>query len=190
MPQGQASRCILLHLPNADYVRKSFRRHSSNRHESGFLMSPNTNPSEIPATDQARILIVRFGNTGIAAALGVTYSATLTSGVTNAFCSGASCSFNPSSGAITIAGLPATLAPGQNFTVTITYTAPAAGTVSVASLIATQSCQGANFDPDTAIGGTVIDVEAVNIPTLSPFGLAMMMLALGLMALWQSRRFK
>ncbi len=131
---------------------------------------------------------VSFGNTGTATALGVTYSATLSGVVSNVSCSGAVCSYNSATGALTLSGLPGTLAPGESYVVTVNYISSAAGTVSLASSIATQSCQGTNFDPDTALGSTVIDNTVVDIPTLSPEALALLMLAIGMLAMMHARR--
>lgn len=133
-------------------------------------------------------VLISFSNTGSATALAVTYTASISGAVGDVSCAGAICSYDSATGALSISGLPTTLAPGQNFIVTLTYSALANGTVSIASSIATQSCQGANFDPDTAIGGTVFESAVAGIPTLSPAGLAFLMVAVGLLGLMHSRR--
>jgi uncharacterized repeat protein (TIGR01451 family) len=63
---------------------------------------------------------------------------------------------------VTISGLPTSLASGQSANVTLSYTAPASGGVTVNSGIGTTTSQGANAAPDSASGSTGIT------PTLTP----------------------
>jgi uncharacterized repeat protein (TIGR01451 family) len=105
---------------------------------------------------------ISFLDLGPASANGVTYSATLPAGLSGAVsCSGVTgitCSYDTGTGAVTISGsgMPGTLTSGQTVNITLSYTAPATGSVTVASHIATTSLQGANAAPDTASGSTSI----------------------------------
>ncbi|WP_220811722.1 IPTL-CTERM sorting domain-containing protein [Pseudomonas paralcaligenes] len=113
---------------------------------------------------------IEFGNVGSSTATGVSYGANLPTGLSGVSCSGATCSYNPATGAVTISGLPPTLTSGQWVPpVTLSYTAPASGSTLLQSSIATTSPQEPNpgHAPDsasapTAAGGgaSVADVMA------------------------------
>lgn len=113
---------------------------------------------------------IEFGNVGSSTAAGVNYSANLPAGLSGVICSGATCSYNPATGAVTISGLPPTLTSGQWVPpVTLSYNAPAAGSATLQATIATSSSQEPNpgHAPDSAgaptavgVGGSVADVMA------------------------------
>jgi len=76
-------------------------------------------------------LPVTFGNLGTAPAIGVTYSLSLPPGLSGVGCGGATCSYDSTTGVVTVTGLPGTLAAGQTAGFTLSYTAPAGGGVAV-----------------------------------------------------------
>lgn len=82
---------------------------------------------------------VTFRNLGPLPAAGVTYTVTLSSGLSGVSCSSpVTCSYNSGTGALALtAGAPATLQNGQILSFTVSYTAPPTGTVSFASTITT-----------------------------------------------------
>ncbi len=105
----------------------------------------------------ATVLVnIGFGNVGSQNAANVGYAIQLPPGLTNVSCGGASCSYNPATGVVTVTGLPGSLSPGQIQNISLSYTAPAAGSVPVTATITTTTNQGPNLAPDTASGITVI----------------------------------
>ncbi|MBE5316192.1 MAG: hypothetical protein H4O13_12420, partial [Xanthomonadales bacterium] len=105
----------------------------------------------------ANVLVnVGFGNVGSQNAANVTYAIQLPPGLTGVSCAGASCAYNPTTGVVTVTGLPASLSPGQIQNIALSYTAPASGSVPVTATIGTTTNQGPNLAPDSANGITVI----------------------------------
>ncbi len=102
-----------------------------------------TAPSSANAGSTVNVPIT-FTNNGPSTAAGVTYSATLPSGLSGVSCTGATCAYNSGTGAITITGLAGSLTNGQTQNITLSYTAPATGPVAVSSTIATTTSEGAN----------------------------------------------
>ena len=99
---------------------------------------------------------VTFANVGAASAAITGYGVQLPPGLANVACagSGVACTYNSGTGAVTLTGLPASLAPGQSVPFTLTYTAPSAGTpVPVTSSIATSASES-NTANNTATGTT------------------------------------
>jgi uncharacterized repeat protein (TIGR01451 family) len=125
---------------------------------------------------------ITFSNLGPSIASGVTYSATMTAGLTNVVFgnlpTGATATYNSSTGAVTFTGMPATLASGAmasgNGTsgITVSFTQTANATSTITAVIGTSTSQGANIAPDTdsktITGGLIADVTtALNgFPTL------------------------
>ncbi len=125
-----------------------------------------TAPSSANAGSTVNVPIT-FTNNGPSTAAGVTYSATLPSGLSGVSCTGATCAYNSGTGAITITGLAGSLTNGQTQNITLSYTAPATGPVAVSSTIATTTSEGANVAPDTANGSTAITPIADVTTTLT-----------------------
>lgn len=102
---------------------------------------------------------VVFRNDGPSEASDVTYSLTLTPGLVGVsfgnLPGGATATYDPGTGVVTLAGMPAMLLPGQIASgdgvtgVTVTYTQPPSATSDVTSGIGTSTNQGANVAPDT-----------------------------------------
>ncbi len=105
---------------------------------------------------------VSFGNVGQLPAAGVTYGASLPPGLSGVSCAGATCSYNGLTGAVDISGLPGSLSSGQTVIVTLSYTAPASGSVVVGSAITTTTNQGVNAAPDSASGTTTVNAGATS----------------------------
>ncbi|MCC7052125.1 MAG: DUF11 domain-containing protein, partial [Gemmatimonadaceae bacterium] len=103
---------------------------------------------------------VTFSNAGPSVASALTYGMTLVTNLTGVSVGnlpgGASASYNPTTGAVTFTGMPATAAPntiisGDGTTgVTVSYTQPNLLTTSVSSVIGTGTDQGTNALPDNA----------------------------------------
>lgn len=108
-----------------------------------------------------------YANNGTATALEVSYEFSLQAGLGGVVFGnlppGASASYNPADGAVTFAGFPAQLAPGERFNdLTFRYIAPASGPVTVATGISTTS-QDEFPDNDSATGTTVIGAVDVAV---------------------------
>jgi uncharacterized repeat protein (TIGR01451 family) len=103
---------------------------------------------------------VTYSNNGPSTAAGVGYTLQLTPGTAGVAITGlpggASFSYDQPSGVVTLTGMPATLASGESLSVTVSYTAPPTGTVTVTSGISTTTDQGANLAPDTAADDTTV----------------------------------
>ena len=98
---------------------------------------------------------VSFSNAGAVTAAGVTYNIALTGApagvtVTNG---GVACSY--SGGAVTGCGLPPSLTPGQAVNLTVSYTAPATGSVGITSTIGTTTAES-NTANNTATASTAL----------------------------------
>jgi uncharacterized repeat protein (TIGR01451 family) len=120
---------------------------------------------------------VGFGNVGSQNAANTTYAITLPAGLSGVSCGGATCVYNAVSGAVTITGLPGSLSPGQFNAITLSYTAPASGSVQVSANVGTSTDQGPNLAPDSAsavtlVGGsTLADVlTTLDAPTVAVAG--------------------
>jgi MYXO-CTERM domain-containing protein len=126
---------------------------------------------------------VTFGNLGTAPATGVTYSLALPPGLTGVSCVGATCSYDSNTGSVTVTGLPGTLAPGQTVDITLNYTAPTSGSVTVTA--GANAGNDSNPNNNSASGRTVIIGAPVDIPALTPTAL-LALLALLLLAGWRT----
>jgi uncharacterized repeat protein (TIGR01451 family) len=118
---------------------------------------------------------VRFENTGPSIASDVTYALTLTPGLAGVTFGnlplGATATYEPSTGAVTFTGMPATLAVNQlasgNGTtgITLSYVQPGSAISTIASTIGTSTNQGANVALDNAAaspgGGFIADVRTL-----------------------------
>ncbi len=113
---------------------------------------------------------VTFGNLGTAPATGVTYSLALPPGLTGVSCVGATCSYDSNTGSVTVTGLPGTLAPGQTVDITLNYTAPTSGSVTVTA--GANAGNDSNPNNNSASGRTVIIGAPVDIPALTPTSFA------------------
>ncbi len=113
---------------------------------------------------------VAFGNVGSQNAGATAYSITLPTGLTGVTCTGATCNYNSASGAVTITGLPGSLSPAQWVGMTLSYTAPASGSVAVVATVTTTTGQGPNLAPDSATATTLVGgtSEADVLTTVSP----------------------
>ena len=115
---------------------------------------------------------VRFSNLGPSPASGVGYTLTLAPGLTNVVFgnlpSGATASYNPTTGIVTFTGMPATLATGQLASgdgttgITVGYTQNGVANSTITAAISTTTSQGANLAPDnasaTVTGALIADV--------------------------------
>ena len=103
---------------------------------------------------------VSFSNNGPSPATGVTYALGLTPGLIGVSFSGvpggATATYDPATGGVTLTGMPGTLAAGASIVLGVSYTAPASGSVAATSTIGTATSQGPNTLPDTATGTTAI----------------------------------
>ncbi len=105
----------------------------------------------------ANVLVnIGFGNVGSQNAANVGYAIQLPPGLSGVSCAGASCAYNPVTGVVTVTGLPGSLSPGQMQNISLSYIAPASGSVPVTATISTTTNQGPNLAPDSANGITVI----------------------------------
>ncbi len=102
---------------------------------------------------------VTYGNLGPAVASVTGYELSLSAGLSGVHCTGsAACSYNAVTGVVTLSGLPATLAVGEQRVVSLSYTAPADSTIEVRStLTAGGEVHLAN---NPAFASTVIGVAA------------------------------
>ena len=104
---------------------------------------------------------VRFGNVGDVTAASLTYGLTLPGGLSGVACSApAICSYNPSTGAVAVSGLPASLAPGAYASLTLNYTAPATGVVPATATIGTGTPGETNTVNNSATGKTTLAAAA------------------------------
>ncbi len=127
-----------------------------------------------PATANAGDTInatVAWSNAGPSTAAGVTYTLTLTPGLSgvafSGFPAGASAVYNAGTGGVTLGGMPASLGAGSTITVGVSYSAPASGGATVAATIGTTTSQGANTRPDSASASTVVSAVADVTTTVS-----------------------
>jgi uncharacterized repeat protein (TIGR01451 family) len=126
-------------------------------------------PTTATAGDKVAV-DVTFLNLGTAPATGVTYSLALPPGLTGVSCVGATCSYDSNTGIVTVTGLPGTLAPGQMVNLTLSYTAPSSGSVTVTAGVnaGNDSNPGNNSVSDSTISSvaTTADVTTtVAAPT-------------------------
>lgn len=109
---------------------------------------------------------VTFSNVGAVTAAGVTYDLDLSGGATAISISfnSVACTYDSGSGAVSGCGLPASLTPGQQLNLSLSYTAPGSGTVAVTSTVATSTGES-NSANNSATASTVIQdpqPDAVN----------------------------
>ncbi|MBI1285269.1 MAG: hypothetical protein GC183_13190 [Thiobacillus sp.] len=114
---------------------------------------------------------VSVGNLAATSADGMTYGVTLPASLAGVSCSGngVTCTYDAGTGVVSLSGLPGTLAPGQSVPFTLTYTAPASGSVPVIATIATTTFDantGNNAASGTTTigGGTTTDVTTTVAP--------------------------
>ncbi|MCU0649235.1 MAG: hypothetical protein MUF00_14650, partial [Gemmatimonadaceae bacterium] len=149
----------------------------------GALVADVTTTVAFPTTVNAGSVVngeVVFRNVGPSVASGMTYTLTMTPGLTNVtfgnLPTGATATYNAGTGVVTLTGMPTTLNPGAiasgNGTsgITVSYTQPGSATSTVTSGIGTTTDQGANVAPDTATatitGAFVADVTtSLTFPT-------------------------
>jgi uncharacterized repeat protein (TIGR01451 family) len=118
------------------------------------VMTTLTAPASANAGSTVNVPIT-FTNNGPSTAAGVTYSASLPTGLSGVSCTGATCSYNSGTGAVTITGLAGSLTNGQTQDITLSYTAPATGPVAVSSTVGTTTTES-NTANNTASGSTTI----------------------------------
>ena len=100
---------------------------------------------------------VTFNNVGDVTAGGVSYMLTLPASLGGVSCAApVTCTYDGGTGATSIAGLPATLAPGATTGLTLSYTAPAAGVVPTTATIATTTAGETNTGNNSATGNTTV----------------------------------
>jgi uncharacterized repeat protein (TIGR01451 family) len=149
----------------------------------GAFVADVTTSITLPATINAGSIVngtVLFRNTGPSQAAGMTYSITMTTGLTNVSFGNlpatATATYNPANGVVTLTNMPTTLVAGGiasgNGTsgITVSYTQNGVANSTVNSTIGTTTDQGANVNPDnataTVTGNLVADVTtALNFPT-------------------------
>ena len=126
-----------------------------------------TTTVSVPATAAASGTVsgtITYGNAGPSPASGVTYSLGLSTGLTGVNITGlpggATATYDPATGGVTLTGMPTSLPSGTTLSLGLGFTAPATGTVMVSSRIGTSTAQGANTLPDTATGSTAISPVA------------------------------
>ncbi len=101
---------------------------------------------------------VTFENLGPATAEEVVYKVTLPPNLTDVSCTPATCTYNPATGEVTVAGLPPTLPPGGKTKLTLTYKAPSSGKVKTKARVDTEGEPDANKPNNTAEAETRIVV--------------------------------
>ncbi len=140
----------------------------------GALLADVTTSVSFPTQAAPGAIIdgtVVFRNAGPSTAANVSYTLTLTTGLTGVVFgnlpASASASYDPATGTVTFTGMPAaltagTMASGNGSTgITVRYTQPPSGVSEVTSAIGTSTNQGLNLLPDTAqarIEGHLVDV--------------------------------
>jgi uncharacterized repeat protein (TIGR01451 family) len=120
---------------------------------------------------------VQFANLGPSAAAGLTYGLTLPSGLAGVSCSGngVSCSYASGTGVLTVSGAPTSLGAGQGLPFTVSYTAPASGSVTITASTTTATAES-NLANNTDSGVTQIvaastaDVTTTVSPPASAVG--------------------
>jgi uncharacterized repeat protein (TIGR01451 family) len=144
----------------------------------GALIADVTTSMSFPAQVPPSVTVsgtVTFSNTGPSVASGMTYTLTLATGLSGVVIGnlpgGATATYSSVTGAVTFAGMPATLASGAiasgNGTtgLTVSYTQPTGPATNINSTIGTSTNQGANAAPDNAsaqvIGTPIADVTTV-----------------------------
>jgi uncharacterized repeat protein (TIGR01451 family) len=144
----------------------------------GGLIADVTTVLSFPALVDAGNAVngtITYRNNGPSTASGLTYSLTLTSGLSGVsfgnLPGSASASYNATSGVVTLSGMPAALdsgrvASGNGTTpITVTYIQPGSAISTVSTTIGTSTNQGANVALDMAStspgGGLVADVRAL-----------------------------
>ncbi|WP_345067691.1 IPTL-CTERM sorting domain-containing protein [Acidovorax lacteus] len=112
-------------------------------------------PVSTPAGGTVNVA-VGFANVGSQTATATVFTVQLPTGLGDVSCTGATCSYNATTGAVSISGLPGSLSPGQEVNIGLRYTAPATGSVATQATVTTTSSQGANLAPDTASATTLV----------------------------------
>jgi len=121
-----------------------------------------------PATAVAGAVVavdIEYANVGGSTAAGLVYSLQLPPGLSGVSCTaGVTCTYNPGTGAVSVSGLPGSLAAGASAPpFQLLYTAPASGSVEVQSNISTTSPES-NLANNTDLGvTTVLGTQAVDV---------------------------
>ncbi|MFN7783491.1 MAG: hypothetical protein ACK5PG_12235 [Lysobacterales bacterium] len=123
-----------------------------------------------PATAVAGAVVavdIEYANVGGSTAAGLSYALQLPPGLSGVSCSvGVVCSYNAATGAVTVTGLPGSLAAGASAPpFQLFYTAPASGSVQVQSTISTTSpetnlANNTDSGVTTVLGTQPVDVAA------------------------------
>ena len=132
-----------------------------------------TTTVSVPASAKAGSTVtgtVTFSNNGPSTAAGVATTFNITPGLgTVSFPTlppGVTASYDNSTGAVTLTGMPGSLTSGQTLTFGLSYTAPPSITpVTVSTTISTTTSEGANAAPDSASGST--SITPIAPPTLT-----------------------
>jgi uncharacterized repeat protein (TIGR01451 family)/fimbrial isopeptide formation D2 family protein len=128
-----------------------------------------TAPASATIGDTVSVTIA-YGNVGSVNATGVAYQLQLPAGLSGVSCSGSgiSCTYNTSNGTVTVIGLPTTLMPGQQVTLTLQYSAPGTSgtTVATNSTITTTSAGETPTANNTDQGSTI----TASVPTYAVSG--------------------
>jgi uncharacterized repeat protein (TIGR02543 family)/uncharacterized repeat protein (TIGR01451 family) len=110
---------------------------------------------------------VTFRNLGPLTAAGVTYSMTLPTGLTGVSCvAPANCTYDSTTGAISVTGLSNSLSAGASVPVTLSYTAPGSGVVQLTATVNTATSESDNTN-NTNSAATIISASATADVTVS-----------------------
>ena len=103
---------------------------------------------------------VTYSNQGPSSAAGLVFTLGLPPGLANVVISGLPAgvtgTYDPATGAVGFGGAPTSAGAGSSITLGVSYTAPAAGAVTLSSSVSTTTSQGPNTLPDAASGTTAI----------------------------------
>lgn len=108
---------------------------------------------------------VTYTNIGGTQANGVSYSLTLSPGLSDVTCSGSgvSCSYDNGTGMVTVSGLPTALAPSQSTGFILSYTAPGSDPVDVSTTIVASDD---SYAPNNSAGGSTEILSSASAPDL------------------------
>jgi uncharacterized repeat protein (TIGR02543 family) len=108
---------------------------------------------------------VTLRNLGPLPAAGVSYTLTLSDSLTGVSCTPlpVSCTYNATSGAVTISGLPTTLAAGEIEVVSFVYTAPQSGVVTVLAGIDTSTAESTKVNNIATAFTTVTALQSADV---------------------------
>ena len=121
---------------------------------------------------------VTYSNHGPSAAAGLGFALALPPGLANVVISGVpagvTATYDAATGGVNFTGTPASAGAGASITLGVSYTAPAAGAVTLASSVSTTTSQGPNTLPDTATATTAISplADVTTTVTMPPSAVA------------------